>query len=107
MLVKTTPEVLRTAYGIDKITKASSKNSMAVVEFHFPYYDTTDLNAFNSACGENVGVAQTHGGNNGALYCTLFPSFCYESHLDIEYIKAITGPIPLTDIFFGKYSILN
>ena len=77
---------------------------MAVAEFVSQYYDTLDLSNFNYICNANVGVAVSYGGNNPA-YCT--QGHFIEALLDIEYISAIAGPIPLTDIYFTPYSILN
>ena len=53
-----------------------------------------------------VTVQTTIGGNNPS-YCTLYPSFCTESLLDIEYIKAVASAVPLTVIYSTQYSILG
>lgn len=103
----TNPYVLRSVYGIEKITLAASKNSMAVAEFQYQYYDSLDISNFNYICKEHVGVAKSYGGNN-PLFCQFGGGgMCTESLMDIEYLSAIAGPIPLTDIYFTKYSILT
>lgn len=59
---------------------------------------------FNDACQVTGSVANTIGGNNPSA-CSL--TGCTEAMLDIEYIAAITDPIPLTVVYSSSYSLLN
>lgn len=100
----TTPEVLRQAYGYVPEASATAGNGVAVAEFQFQYYDTTDLNSFDSACDVTVSVDTTIGGNKEKI-CEM--GGCVEALLDIEYIGAITYPTPLTVIYSSDYSLLD
>ena len=77
---------------------------MAVAEFQYQYYDDKDLSSFSSACGETVKVTTTIGGNKQRL-CEV--DGCVEALLDIEYIGALTSPIPLTVVYQQDFSILD
>jgi len=101
----TTPDVLSSAYGFDFLTKATTGNTVAVAEFQYQYYDNTDLTNFANSCGVTVSVSETIGGNQEKV-CT-DTNGCVEALLDIEYIGAITNPIPLTVIYSADYSILG
>ena len=98
-------------------------NSVAVAEFQYQYYDAPDLTAFASKCKTPaITVATTIGGNSPSespspshhlpqnqrrLYCPMSHigacglglDLCLEALLDIEYLGAITAPIPMTDIY--------
>jgi len=100
----TTPDVLQQAYGYTKVTSATAGNSMSVAEFQRQYYDEKDLTTFSSACGVTVTVEEAIGGNNEKL-CEV--AGCVESLLDIEYIGAISHPIPLSVIYSGDYSLFD
>lgn len=99
----TTPDVLQARYGYER-TDAVSGNSVSVTEFQFQYYDQTDLDNFNDACGTDFDVDETIGGNNEKI-CEI--GGCVEALLDIEYIGAVTSPIPLTVIYQQDYSLLD
>ena len=100
----TNPSVLRDAYTYSNPTSAASGNSVAVAEFQYQYYDEKDLSSFSSACGETVKVTSTIGGNKQRL-CEV--DGCVEALLDIEYIGALTSPIPLTVVYQQEFSILD
>lgn len=100
----TTPTVLQEAYNIKPVTSVASGNSVAVAEFQYQYFDTKDLDAFSSACSVDVSVTTVIGGNKENL-CE--KTGCVEALLDIEYIGAITAPIPLTVIYQGDFSLLT
>ena len=99
----TTPDVLQSRYGYQP-TEAVTGNSVSVTEFQLQYYDETDLNNFNDACGTELDVDVTIGGNNEKI-CKI--GGCVEALLDIEYIGAVTAPIPLTVIYQSDYSLLD
>jgi tripeptidyl-peptidase-1 len=99
----TTPAVLEQAYSFTPVSKAATGNSVAVAEFQYQYYDNADLQSFSKACGVTTTVDTTIGGNT-PLVCNVG---CVEALLDIEYIGAITNPIPLTTIYSGTYSLLD
>lgn len=101
----TNPQVLKTAYSFPTpVASVAKGNSVSVAEFQYQYYDTADLKNFDSACGTTVAVSQTIGGNKEAI-CEA--GGCVEALLDIEYIGAVTYPIPLTVIYQATYSILD
>ena len=100
----TTPDVLKSAYGYSAVAAATPGNSMSVAEFQRQYYDTVDLNTFSSACGVTVTVDDNIGGNNENL-CEV--AGCVESLLDIEYIGAISHPVPLQVIYSSDYSLFD
>jgi tripeptidyl-peptidase-1 len=101
----TTPSVLEKAYSFSAMTKATTGNSVSVAEFQYQYWDQGDLSAFSSACGVSVDVDVTIGGNNENICANL--GGCVEALLDIEYIGAITSPVPLTVIYSPTYSLLD
>lgn len=100
----TTPAVLEQAYKFSKVTSATKGNSVSVAEFQYQYYDNKDLKAFSDACDVEVSVADTIGGNKESI-CEA--GGCTEALLDIEYLGAITNPIPQTVIYSGTYSLLD
>ena len=99
----TTPDVLKSRYGYEP-TGGVPGNTVSVTEFQLQYYDETDLNNFNDACGTDLDVDVTIGGNNENI-CEV--GGCVEALLDIEYIGAVTAPIPLTVIYQSEYSLLD
>lgn len=104
----TTPAVLSKRYGFTAPMKsAAGSNSMAVAEFQLQYYNTADLNQFSQSCDVPAITVQTTYGGNSAGLCSIFPSFCTEALLDIEYIKAVASAVPLTVFYSNNYSILN
>lgn len=100
----TTPSVLKEAYNFKPLSQLSQNNSMAVAEFQLQYYDSKDLQEFSSTCSANATVDVTIGGNIDAI-CLV--TGCVEALLDIEYIKAVAAPIPLTVIYSFRYSLLD
>jgi tripeptidyl-peptidase-1 len=100
----TTPAVLQARYGYTDVTSVSAGNSMSVAEFQYQYYDQKDLDIFSDACDVTVTVEEAVGGNNEKL-CER--GGCVESLLDIEYIGAISHPIPLTVVYSSTYSLFD
>ena len=99
----TTPDVLKSRYGYERMD-AVEGNTVSVTEFQLQYYDQGDLDNFNDACGTDLDVDDTIGGNNEKI-CEI--GGCVEALLDIEYIGAVTSPIPLTVIYQSEYSLLD
>jgi tripeptidyl-peptidase-1 len=106
----TTPAVLQKRYGYPTIGESdvADGNRMAVAEFQFQYYDDADMGAFSDACGleSPVEVASTVGGNKPS-FCGVGVQACIESLLDIEYIKAVAGAIPLEVYYSGTFSLYD
>ena len=100
----TTPAVLQSAYGYSTLTESTTGNSVSVAEFQYQSYDNKDLSTFSSSCGVTVEVDTTIGGNVEQI-CEA--GGCVEALLDIEYIAAITSPVPLTVIYSSSFSLLN
>ena len=69
---------------------------MAVAEFQGQFFEERDLEKFSSSCSTPVDVKTVVGANRS--------SAGVEAELDIEYIKAVGGAIPLTDIFNKQFS---
>jgi tripeptidyl-peptidase-1 len=108
----TTPAVLQAAYGYPTLNPAdvASGNRMAVVEFQNQQYDVADMNAFTDACGlENPVEVTSLVGTNDESVCSLpgFTSSCIESLLDIEYIAAVGGAIPLEVYRSATFSLYD
>jgi tripeptidyl-peptidase-1 len=102
-----TPAVLKDRYKLGEPLK-SGMGSMAVAEFQGIYWSSTNLDIFNKACGVNASV-DTQDGRNEPRICDSRTQgeLCTEALLDIEYIRAVTGSIPLTDVFSVTYSLLS
>lgn len=102
----TTPDVLQERYGYKDQTSAAKGNTVSVAEFQGQYWDQKDLDNFSSGCGVTVAVDEdaSVGGNNEGR-CER--AGCVESLLDIEYIGAITHPIPLSVVYSGTYSLFD
>jgi len=96
-----TPSVIAERYSLGSPPNASApKNTMATSEFQGQGWDQKDLDTFASACqlqkmtvDKSIGTSPTSAG--------------IEAMLDIEYINAIGGAIPLTNIYSAQYSLLN
>jgi tripeptidyl-peptidase-1 len=99
----TNPAVLKSAYSVSVAATPAKGNSVSVAEFQNQYYDAADLAKFSSQCGVSVSVDTTIGGNNPTI-CNIG---CVEALLDIEYIGALTYPIPLTVIYSSTYSLFD
>ena len=99
----TTPAVIGAAYGMTyPIASAAAGNGVAVAEFQGQYYDQADITNFDTACNANSEVDVTIGGNT-ATSCAA--GACTEALLDIEYLGAMTTPVPLTVIYTNAYSL--
>jgi len=102
-----TPKVLAAAYKTDgMLAYGQGHGRMAVAEFQGEGWSTYQLGRFNQQCGVNATVDTQVGGNDPS-YCNQQNSQCTESLLDIEYISAVAGNIPLTDVATNQYSILT
>lgn len=101
-----TPAVLSSLYSFEA-APAGQKSSMAVSQFQGIMYDDDDLQVFQDMCKADVSVATQIGTNNQKKCKTplIGSIFCAEALLDIEYIKAVAGDIPLTVITDAKYSL--
>jgi tripeptidyl-peptidase-1 len=103
-----TPDVLKAAYNLGEFP-ASQKTTMAVSEFQGVSYDTTDNDHFQKVCAlkQNISVAKTIGPNSGwKCHIPLIGAeLCAEALLDVQYIKAVAGDIPLTDVSNSQYSL--
>ena len=100
----TTPDVLEKAYSFSALSSYTTGNSVSVAEFQFQYWDQTDITSFNNACNASAAVASTVGGNNPNV---CLAGGCIEALLDIEYIGAVSAPIPLLVYYQQDYSLLN
>lgn len=102
----TTPEVLKERYGYTDVTSVADGNTVSVAEFQGQYWDQKDLDNFSDGCDVSVSVdeASSVGGNNQDR-CER--AGCVESLLDIEYIGAITAPIPLSVVYSQTYSLFD
>lgn len=103
-----TPAVLKAAYNLGEFP-STQKTTMAVSEFQGVSYDDSDNAHFQKVCAlkTNISVAQTIG-SNGGWKCRVplvGTELCAEALLDIQYIKAVAGDIPLTDISNSQYSL--
>jgi len=84
---------------------------MSVAEFQGVMWDAEDFRTFETMCGfpnGSIAVARQIG-NDAPKKCEIpvIGSTCMEAMLDIEYIKAVAGAVPLTDIYSAGYSLLN
>jgi len=103
-----TPDVLKAAYSLGEFP-ADQKTTMAVSEFQGVSYDTSDNAHFQKVCALNytVSVDTTIGPNSGwKCHMPLVGGeLCAEALLDVQYIKAVAGDIPLTDVSNSQYSL--
>jgi len=102
-----TPAVLTDRYKLGDPIK-NGIGSMAVAEFQGVYWSNKQLTKFNEACGVNASVDHQDGENQPNI-CdkTVTGGNCVEALLDIEYIRAAAGEVPLTDVFSLSYSLLE
>jgi len=97
---KVTPAVLAARYKLSSASDGgASGNSMAVAEFQGQFYKKTDLSKFAESCSVQGGVDHQVGSNEN--------SAGVEAELDIEYIKAVAGAVPLTVVYNSQYSLLS
>jgi tripeptidyl-peptidase-1 len=99
-----TPAVLSARYRHPNATideEAVSGNSMAVAEFQGQTYKQTDLDTFSTSCSVPQGVDVNVGNAESTSRSGV------EAVLDIEYIKAVAGNVPLTVVYDAKYSLLD
>lgn len=104
-----TPEVLNQRYNLGELPVVA-KGSMAVAEFQGVMWDERDFELFEKTCGLHPGTinVSTQIGRDAPITCRIpliGSELCTEALLDIEYIKAVGGAIPLTDIFNSQFSI--
>lgn len=107
-----TPAVLTQRYNLGAApVKGATKGSMAVAEYQGVNWDQADLNKWAENCGLSTNVTvDVMVGRDSPIECRipiLGAQACAEAMLDIEYIKAVGGGIPLTDIFNSAYSLLK
>jgi len=101
-----TPAVLTDQYNLGK-PLTSGNGSMATAEFQRVYWSSTNLNLFNQACGVNASVDNQVGTNQPETCDSrVTGEECVEALLDIEYIRAASGAIPLTNVYSQTYSLL-
>lgn len=93
------PGVLKTRYKLPDSPTVASNSSVAVAEFQGQYYKDSDISKFSTACGVEVKVSRNQGKNED--------SAGIESELDIEFIGAVSHPIPLTVWYQSEYSLLS
>mmetsp|Transcript_104607 Transcript_104607/g.234866 ORF Transcript_104607/g.234866 Transcript_104607/m.234866 type:complete len:591 (-) Transcript_104607:64-1836(-) len=107
---KVTPGVLAQRYGLnasESFVAGSADTGMATAEFQGVYYDTSSLSKFQNDCKLKQAVqVDKQIGKNVQWHC-LTGGICVEALLDIEYAKASSGGIALTNIFNDGYSLLN
>jgi tripeptidyl-peptidase-1 len=106
----TTPAVLTQAYELGDIPSKQNA-TIAMAEFQGVFWDQQDLTAFQQNCNLDykVTVARQVGPNTQQT-CKmpiLGQQTCTESLLDVEYIKAVVGDMPLTSVSNLQYSLLN
>ncbi|KAK3280880.1 hypothetical protein CYMTET_11302 [Cymbomonas tetramitiformis] len=104
----TTPGVLTQRYKLGAApSTVTSGSTFATAEFQGQLYTEKILNDFASDCNLPNGVKVDHqiGPDSGSFVCNL--GACTESLLDIEYIKAVGGAIPLTNVYSSTYSLLD
>lgn len=107
---RVTPGVLAARYGLNEsvgLSVGGADTGMATAEFQGVYYDKSSLRKFRSDCAlkQEVQVDRQVGANY-EWHC-LTGSACIEALLDIEYAKAVSGGINLTNIFNADYSLLH
>jgi tripeptidyl-peptidase-1 len=98
-----TPGVLTQAYSLgDAPTAAASGNRMGTSEFQGQYWTQPSLDSFSSACSLASGeeAVATEVGKNGA-------NAGVEAVLDVEYINAVAGAVPLVNVYDAQYSLEN
>jgi len=103
-----TPSVLQQAYQLGPAPTGPTNGSLAVAEFQGVMWDQAGLDHFSHRCGTpKIEVKQV--GRESQLACKLIPIVgtptCVEAMLDLEYISAVGGSIPLTDVFNNQYSL--
>jgi tripeptidyl-peptidase-1 len=106
-----TPEVLNQRYNLGELPVVAN-GSMAVAEFQGVMWDEKDFELFEKTCGLHPGAVNvtTQIGRDAPITCRIpliGSELCTEALLDIEYIKAVGGAIPLTDIFNSQFSLLK
>lgn len=102
--------VLTQRYSLGE-QQTTAAGSMSVAEFQGVMYDNKDFRTFEAMCGipnGTISVARQIG-NDAPAKCEIpiVGGSCVEALLDIEYIKAVAGSVPLTDIYSSGYSLLN
>jgi tripeptidyl-peptidase-1 len=95
------PGVLKKRYNLPSAPTVASNSTVAVAEFQGQYYKDSDVSSFSTACAVSpaVKVARNVGENKDTAGI--------ESELDIEFIGAVSNPIPLTVWYQAEYSLLS
>jgi len=105
-----TPGVLTKAYNLGDSPK-TAKGSMGVAEFQGVMWDQPALDKFSTACGLTPALNISNQiGTDSPKKCEIpiiGTQNCAEAMLDIEYIGAIGGAIPLTDVYSAQYSLFD
>lgn len=99
---KVTPAVLKKRYSVpDAVSGNANASRVSVAEFEGQGWDQKDLDLFSAGCHlPNVTVDVQAGAPSENSVCAvpiLGQAACQESLLDIEYIRAVSPPLPLTD----------
>lgn len=105
-----TPALLQQAYNYGP-SPGYQNTTMAVAEFQGVSWDQNDLTHFQKSCNLSTPVkVDKQIGKNSGLVCKvplIGGELCAEALLDIEYIKAVAGDVPLTGVSDLKYSLLT
>lgn len=104
---KVTPDVLAALYDFETST-TGLKTTMAVAEFQGVSYDDGDLQHFESECDVNNITVVRQVGKNNPTTCKVplvGAELCLEALLDVDYIRAVGGDIPLTVVSNSQYSL--
>merc|ERR1712110_1129349 len=106
----TTPAVLTQVYDLGDTPKKQN-STIAMAEFQGVFWDQQDPTAFQTNCNLDYDVkVDRQVGPNTQQTCKmpiLGQQTCTESLLDVEYIKAVVGDMPLTSVSNLQYSLLN
>ena len=92
--------MLKKRYNLPAQSTAAANSTVAVAEFQGQYYKDSDIAEFSTACGVSpaVKIARNVGKNENTAGI--------ESELDIEFIGAVSNPIPLAVWYSAEYSLL-
>lgn len=105
-----TPGVLSKAYNLGDSPK-TAKGSMGVAEFQGVMWDQPALDKFSAACSLTPPINISNQiGTDSPKSCEIpiiGTQRCAEAMLDIEYIGAIGGAIPLTDVYSAQFSLFD
>lgn len=104
---RVTPAILAQRYALGTAPAGKAYGSIAVAEFQGVQWDQYGLDAFAAACLPFNVTVDHQVGPNQPTKCgqPIIGGLCDEAMLDIEYIKAVAGSIPLTNIYHDGYSL--